>query len=173
MLISLDSYADYGLDPTNKESVRKLAAIESKIRRYTNNPFHVREARVETASREGALCSLSPYFREGDTVEITKSGLNDGLYVVVAGEDGALKLDAELFDVPFNRVTLVRYPLDVIEGALGMYEYDQRMDNKRGIASESLSRHSVTYVQPSGTTSITGYPDDVTAFLKPYRRAWF
>ena len=46
------------------------------------------------------------------------------------------------------------------------------MDVKIGISSETLSRHSVSYAQPS-SDSIGGYPSYLMSFLKPYMKARF
>lgn len=169
MLISPGEYAVYGLDASVG---RDLEAVERKIRKIANNGFHVRSARVKAASEGGALAGASPLWRVGDTVEVVAPDYNAGLYVVesIAG-DGRAVLDRGLLDAPLNRAVLVRYPPDVVKGAIGMLEYDRRMAGKTGVASESLSRRSVTYDKPSGEGARDGYPTEVTAFLRPYKRA--
>lgn len=173
MLVKADDYPKHGLDVGDASVPGRLESIEHKIRACTNNGFQVRRARLEASSSNGTLDATSPHMRPGDTVEVSASGVNDGLYVVTSVGTKYTTLDANLLDVPFNRVTLVRYPPDVVAGAVGMLRYDERMADKRGIASETLSRHSVSYAQPTGDGSIAGYPFDVTAFLKPYMRPWF
>ena len=51
-----------------------------------------------------------------------------------------------------------------------MIGYDIDNEGRDGVASESLSRHSVSYVALGSGNSIAGYPTHVTSFLKPYRR---
>jgi hypothetical protein len=41
------------------------------------------------------------------------------------------------------------------------------------VASETISRHSVTYVDQTGDNTIMGYPVALMGFLKPYRKARF
>lgn len=173
MLVKTDDYPKYGLDQDDASVSGRLESIEHKIRACTNNGFQVRQARLEASSSNGTLDATSPYMGSGDTVEISASGVNDGLYVVSSVGTKYTTLDASLLDAPFNRVTLVRYPPDVVAGAIGMLRYDERMAAKRGISSETLSRRSVSYLQQTGDNSIAGYPLDVTAFLKPYMRPWF
>ncbi|MEG0418554.1 hypothetical protein [Gordonibacter sp.] len=172
MLIPASEYVGYGLNPSDISLPRRLAGIEEKIRRATNNCFIMRTATCTGRSDGGSLEATCPNIKPGDTVEIESiGGLNDGLYVVASSEDGLMSFDRALLDAPANRATLVRYPPDVIEGALGMLDYDKRLAGKAGIASEGLSRHSVSYAQPSGESLYKGYPATVTAFLRPYVRA--
>ncbi len=60
-------------------------------------------------------------------------------------------------------------PLDVQMGIVNMVAWQLAADKKLGVASETLSRHSVTYVQNT-EDSIMGYPKGLMAFCKPYRR---
>lgn len=172
MLVDPKDYAAYGLDPADASLERRLAAVELKLRKIANNGFNVRSARAEAASVGGDLAGRSPLWGAGDTVQVLSPDYNAGLYVVESvGEGGRTVFDRPLIDAPLNRAVLVRYPDDVVEGALGMLEYDRRMGGKSGIASESLSRRSVTYDKPSGDGARDGYPAEVTAFLRPYKRA--
>ena len=61
--------------------LRKLKAVESLIRSYTNNNFQNRLIRFSTASSENELLGVCEYLRVGDTVQISES-INDGLYTV-------------------------------------------------------------------------------------------
>ena len=174
MLIPTEEYARYGLDATDAGLPKRLDAIEHTIRTVTRNRFQVRGARIEAASEGGVLLGAFPLIGVGDTVQLTCSAANDGLYVVRAVGEGIMRFDRELADEPRNRVTLVRYPADVVMGAVGMLEYDLAAPKRNaGIASETLSRRSVTYRAPGAADSFAGYPLEVTAFLRPYMRACF
>lgn len=174
MLLAVSKYEEYGLTADEDVTTRRLEAVESFIRSYTNNNFQVRAARFEAETKNGVLMGTSPHIKKGDTVQITRNDLNRGVYTVKSVEDGKTALTVPLFDDDFNRVTLVRYPADVIEGAVGIIKYeDARPKEKAGIASETLSRHSVSYAQATEGSSIAGYPLEVVGFLKPYMRPWF
>lgn len=71
----------------------------------------------------------------------------------------------------------IKYPSDIKLGVLKLLEYDQSASAKKareGIASETISRHSVSYqASASGTDTIAGYPSALTGFLDPYRKARF
>ena len=178
MLLNPSQYEEYGLDPSDKSLARKLRSVESRIRAHTNNPFQVRAIRVEAASSDGVLLGVHQHMRVGDTVQISASDVNDGLYVIeeIDKDTRTVKLDTELFDSGFNRATLVRYPEDVIDGAVGIIEYEAaRPAKKADVSSESLSRHSVSY-DASGNAQnglFAGYPLRVIGFMKPYMRPWF
>lgn len=143
--------------------------IEDFIRQYTNNNFIVKNVTFNTPSVEGKLTTVSPLFKVGDTVLISNSKYNNGVYVI-NDLDGTL--DKELFDDDNNKVTLVKYPPAIKLGVVKLLQYNAKMDSKVGISSESLSRHSVSYAQPT-SDSIGGYPASTMSFLKPYMKARF
>lgn len=143
--------------------------VEDFIRQYTNNNFIVKNATFNTPSTNGKLETVSPLFKVGDTVLISNSKYNNGVYVI-NDLDGTL--DKELFDDDNNKVTLVKYPPAIKLGVVKLLQYNSKMDSKVGISSESLSRHSVSYAQPS-SDSIGGYPASMMSFLKPYMKARF
>ena len=143
--------------------------IEDFIRQYSNNNFIVKNVTFNTPSMNGKLETVSPLFKVGDTVLISNSKYNNGVYVLTA-IDGTL--DKELFDDENNKVTLVKYPPAIKLGVVKLLQYNAKMDDKVGISSESLSRHSVSYAQPSND-SVGGYPASLMSFLKPYMKARF
>ena len=143
--------------------------IEDFIRQYTNNNFIVKNVTFNTPSVNGKLETVSPLFKVGDTVLISNSKYNNGVYVLTAN-DGTL--NKELFDDDNNKITLVKYPPAIKLGVVKLLQYNAKMDNKVGISSESLSRHSVSYAQPS-SDSVGGYPSSLMSFLKPYMKARF
>ena len=143
--------------------------IEDFIRQYTNNNFTVKNVTFNTPSMDGKLETVSPLFNVGDTVLISNSKYNNGVYVI-NDLDGTL--DKELFDDENNKITLVKYPPAIKLGVVKLLQYNAKMDDKVGISSESLSRHSVSYAQPSND-SVGGYPASLMSFLKPYMKARF
>ena len=65
------------------------------------------------------------------------------------------------------------YPMDVKMGVVNLLKWDLNMRDKVGVASESISRHSVTYVDQTGANTVIGYPVALMGFLKPYKKARF
>ena len=154
---------------TDELITTKLEAIESVIRAYTNNNFQQRSVRFAGRS-EGLNVYGSPqYFTVGDTVQISASGVNDGLYVVTAVNADGLALDKPLMEWPSNLVTKIKYPADVIQCAVDLYKWKQTMGDKVGVKSETLSRHSVTY--EDSATLYMGYPVGILNGLNLYRKA--
>ena len=176
MLIPKERYGDHGLDASDAQLPRKLEAVEHRIRAFTRNRFQVRSARIEARSKGGVLLGASSFFKLEDTVQITCSGINDGLYVVKAIDllQEVMEFDHPLANASTNRATLVRYPPDVVAGAIGILEYEKAAPlSKASVASETISRHAVSYRAVSAADSLAGYPPEVTAFLKPYMKACF
>lgn len=151
----------------------KLKALEQMVRNSTNNHFQVRARRSECMIADGKLYMLHPLFAVGDTVEISESKYNDGVYTVQEIEENTTTLSEVLLDEPHALVTLVRYPADVQQGVIDLIKWDLKNRDKVGIASETISRHSVTYFSMDGDNSIYGYPKALTGFLKGYRKARF
>ena len=109
----------------------------------------------------------------GDTIQITKSDVNDGLYVITSVNEDSIAVSSELFPYPKNLVTKIEYPADVKSGALEMLKWDAQYRSKTGIKSATLSRHSVTYADVDANNSVMGYPVSLLGFLKPYVKARF
>lgn len=152
---------------------RKLAVIESAIRKHTNNNFQNRNIRFIADIKNGVIQGSSPYLKIGDTIEIS-NGINKGLYTVSTVSE-TITTDTELFDSAENQITKIEYPLEVIEGAIDLLDWElvQKGKEKSGIASETISRHSVSYVQRTGDNTINGYPVELFNFCKEYKKARF
>ena len=67
----------------------------------------------------------------------------------------------------------VCYPPDVKLGAINLVRWEFTRRDKTGIASETLSRHSVSYSNDTDNAAGDGYPGSLLGFLKPYMRARF
>lgn len=147
----------------------RLDAIEAVIRAYTNNNFQQRAIRFAGRSENRRIYGTPQYFSVGDTVQISASGVNDGLYVVEMVDAEYLELDKPLLSAPFNLVTRITYPADIVQCAVDLYVWKQTLGDKVGIKSETLSRHSVTY--EDSATLYMGYPVGILNGLDLYRKA--
>ena len=159
---------------TDSKIERKLKAIEQTIRSYTNNNFQDRDCR-RTADIVGSFFTveaLTP-FDVGDTVQISRSELNKGLFTVLSVDDSTFMVEEDVKDESNVLVTKILYPADVIDCAINMLEWDINNRDKVGIQSETLSRHSVTYFNMDGDNSLHGYPKSLLGPLKAYRKARF
>lgn len=72
-----------------------------------------------------------------------------------------------------NAEGVVEYPADIKLGVINLLKWDMDMRDKTGVASESISRHSVTYQTYDSTNTVSGYPASMMGFLMPYRKARF
>ena len=159
---------------TDAKIEMKLKAIEQTIRAYTNNNFQDRGYRVQASVQNGLLVSLAPMpFAVDDTVQISESHLNNGLYTIHGVTDNTATMVDELKDEIAVLVTKVVYPADVIECALNLLEWEKEHRSKVGIQSETLSRHSVSYFNMDGANQTMGYPSSLLGCLKPYRKLRF
>lgn len=153
---------------------RKLKAIEQAIRSHTHNNFQDTDCR-RTADIVGGsfyVEALTP-FEVGDTVQVSESGLNKGLYTVSTVSDSYFTVEEAVKDEKDVLVTKVVYPADVVECVINILEWELNHRDKVGIQSETLSRHSVTYFNMDGDNSIMGYPKSLMGALKPYMKARF
>jgi hypothetical protein len=155
----------------------KLQALELLVRAYTNNNFQIRAFRAVAVAvaEENRLLFNSPVpFKAGDTLQISESDFMPGELVTAASVyDDSVMVNEDLADESGVVVTKVKYPTDIKMGVVNLVKWELDNRDKVGIASESISRHSVTYVDMTGSNTIMGYPASLMGFLKPYRKARF
>lgn len=152
---------------------RKLSAIESTIRAYTYNNFQNRKVRAICTAKGNKLTYVKGnwLFRENDTVQLDDEGLNNGLYVIDEMMADDLTVDNALYPSDEVLVTKVQYPFEIVEGAINLLRWDVfERDKNEGVASESISRHSVSYVNYDASNTINGYPSKLFGFCTPYMR---
>lgn len=152
---------------------KKLNAVELLIRSYTHNNFQNRYVRFCGESSENKVFGHSPFLKIGDTVQITQSSVNDGLYMITEITDSYVTFDSDIFDTHSNLVTKVEYPEDVQQGVIELMTWEVKNRQKVGIKSETLSRHSVSYYDQDANNQVMGYPVALLGFLKPYIKARF
>ena len=175
MIISVDdivSLPEFKGQDTNILQ-QKLNALELLIRKYTNNNFQNRLVRFTGNSLGNRILGCHQFLTVGDTLQISESAVNDGLYVVTEISDDYTRIDKELFTVDHNLCTKVEYPEDIKIGIINLLKYEIDMRDKVGIKSESISRHSVTYYDQDSSNQVMGYPVSLLGFLEPYKKARF
>ena len=175
MIMTVEEFRSYvDTDKTDAVLSAKLAALELLIRKYTNNNFQHRGFRCAADIRGSIFTAeaLQP-FDVGDTIQVTESQLNAGLYTVTAATDATFEVADALHDEDNVLVTKVVYPVDVKMGVANMLEWDLNNRSKVGIQSETISRHSITYFNMDGDNASMVYPNSLTGFLIPYKKARF
>lgn len=156
---------------TDEKIRMKLKAVEQTIRAYTNNNFQDRDYR-RTADIVGGLFiveALTP-FDPDDTVQISESALNKGLFTVASVDDSTFTVEEPVKDERDVLVTKVVYPDDVVACCVDLMEWEVNNRGKVGIKSETLSRHSVTYFDQDASNQVMGYPVALLGCLKAYRK---
>lgn len=158
-----------------KQVQKKLDALELLIRKYTNNNFQNRHIRFSASSLGNRIKGCHSFIRLGDTVQISESNVNDGLYVVteIGDDKDFIRVDKDLFPVDRNLVTKIEYPVDVQQGVIKMLQWEVESMNRIGIKSETLSRHSVTYFDQDKNNQVMGFPVSLLGFLETYKKARF
>lgn len=174
MIISIDE-AKKHITTTIEDSVleTQLQALELLIREYTNNNFQMRNIRFGCPAMAQKLYLSTDMLSVGDTVQVSESMYNNGVYTIADIADGFIVLNKKLYDESAVLVTKVEYPMDVKIGAVNMLKWDVENREKVGIQSETISRHSVTYFNMDGDNSVMGYPKSLLGFLKPHMKARF
>lgn len=159
-------------DKTDQELEEMLQALELSIRAYTNNNFQRSGIRSYGTFEGGYLYCDTSKLKDGDTVQISQSVLNEGLIVVKDMQEDKFPVEGSLdeFEV---LVTKVVYPADVKQGVVNLVKWELKNRPKVGIQSETISRHSVTYFNMDGENSLLGYPKSLLGFLRHYKKARF
>ena len=148
----------------------RVNAVEQSIRAYTNNNFLNKNTVQTMVIDNGEITVANAIFKINDTVQLFHTTLYDGIYTITDDlGNGIYKLNTEISDC-VGTIGLVIYPQDVIAGAVGLIQYDIDNAGREGVASETISRHSVSYVNLGVSNTIMGYPVKLTSFLKPYRK---
>ena len=156
---------------TDEKIKMKLLAVEQTIRAYTNNNFQDSGFRVRADIADSMIMSdsLIP-FSQGDTVQITESRLNKGLFTVATADAQSFTVSDATRDEESVLITKVVYPADVVACAVNLLEWEVNNRDRVGIQSETLSRHSVTYFNMDGNNQVMGYPSSRLGCLKAYRK---
>ena len=175
MIITVEELRQYiSTDEGDQALEARLQALELLIRGYTNNNFQVRGT-GRIADVVGGLFeveALNP-FEVGDTLHISGSEKNDGLYTVKEADDHTFRVNEKTRDEINLFVTLVEYPADVKMGVVELLKYDLENREKAGVQSETISRHSVTYQTQDASNTVHGYPLHLMGFLKRHKKARF
>lgn len=175
MLMTVSELRQYiQTEETDQMLEARLTALEQAIRSYTNNNFQHRGYR-SWADLAGGVLQMNPFqpFRTGDTVQITGSRMNNGLYTVTETSEYTAAISGETVDELEILVTKVVYPMDIKLGVVNLLKWDMEQRDKVGVASETISRHSVTYVDMTAANTVLGYPAALMGFLRPYCKARF
>lgn len=172
MIISIDELKTYNefANKSNDELTIMQDSVEELVRKYTNNNFQNRNIRFVGSSKNGILEQSITYLNVGDTIQISNSTYNNGLYVIKS-IDNTITLDKTLYDDRDFLVTKVEYPASIKMGVINILKWEVSNRKKVGIQSESLSRHSVTYYNQDGNNQVLGYPVSLLGFLQPYVKA--
>jgi hypothetical protein len=173
MIISVEEFKRFVPTAVEEDSVLevRLQALELLIRKYTNNNFQNRFIRYEGMIEEGVIYGNIPKgLAIGDTIQISESGINAGLFTIKSIGDG-IEVNEPVIDESHILVTKVEYPIDVKQTVIDMLKWKLNSGDKVGIQSETISRHSVTYFNNDDSNTTMGYPTTLLQTLKPYRKA--
>lgn len=173
MLLSIDAAKELKHTVTQEE----LDGLEATIRGITNNKFQnikIRYQKFEVKNENELVFSKQPVFlRQGDTIEISQTDVNDGLFVIKSLQDNTIILrDCQLFNGLFKAgfITKIEYPKDIIMGVQKLLQYSNKMGNKVGIKSESVSRMSIQYYDVNAGDNVEGYPSALFSFLNKHKK---
>ena len=177
MIISVDELKKRittNLDDTVLEE--KLQALEVQIRNYTNNRFlKMPYVRIDAEIMGGVFMSdsLIP-FKVGDTVQVSvgNMAIDCGVYTVKEINGTTFTVNEEVDDITNTTVSLVQYKADVRIGVVELLDWKLKNADKVGLSAETISRHSQTFDRASIDKNF-GVPNDLLAFLKPYKNPRF
>lgn len=173
MIISLKEAQKIYKDITQED----LDGIETAIREMTNNPFQNRRIRYSNlhfiSEKSFTVFDEVRGLRKGDTIQISQSTLNHGIYVIKSISENEITVEGEpaFFEGCDKNafITKVEYPADVIAGVRKLLKYDAKMADKIGLKSETVSRMSKTYYDQNSSETVNGYPAALMAFVNKYR----
>lgn len=175
MIISVTELRQYiSTDVEDQALEARLQALELLIRGHTNNNFQAKgTGRIADVVGGTFIMEAMNPFEVGDTIQVSGSEKNDGLYTVKEAGEDTIKVNEKTRDEIDVYVTKVEYPADVKMGAVELMKHDLCRREKVGIASERISRHEVSYHAVDATNTVQGYPQHLMGFLELYMKARF
>lgn len=164
-----------------------IPVVQDFVLKYTNNYFETLTESVYRDTNTISFVSGSPAkindsqnqfvymgFVAGIHVRVQGSKFNDGIYKVDSVEAGSLILssDDELISESVDsnvlvKITIVQFPKGIKLPVAKMIGFHLEKRNARGVQSESLGDHSISY-QSGGS-----YPKSLLDELNQYRQAKF
>jgi len=174
MILSVAQFREFVTTTLSDDELEsRLLAIESTIRSYTNNQFQNRGVRTIGDVFSGKLKMSPDRFFVGDTIQISKSEINSGLYVITELDEIDVTVTPEiLYDELDVLITKIQYPKDIIMGTVNLMKWDIDNREKVGVKSETISRWTTVYYD-FDSNSLLGYPSSLLGFMKPYMKARF
>lgn len=174
MIITVDELKKFiTTDIADEELKTRLSALETAIRKYTNNLFNVRGCTSQAKIKDGKIILESPInLKVGDSIFIYSYSYEDKVVTITDINELKLTINEELrVDEPVS-IGLIQYPNDIKMGVVNLIKWDISNREKVGVKSETISRWSVTYFDLENN-SLLGYPSSLLGFLKPYKRVRF
>lgn len=171
MIIAVEELRRFvSTDIADEELRTRVSALETAIRKYTNNLFHVRGCISQAVIKDGKIILESPInLKVGDSVFLYSYSYENKVITIDDINELTLTVDEELrVDEPVS-VGLIQYPDDIKMGVVNLIKWDISNREKVGVKSETISRWSVTYFDLE-SNSLLGYPASLLGFLKPYKR---
>jgi hypothetical protein len=154
----------------------KLQALEVQVREYTNNRFLKKPyVRINADIQGGVFMSESLIpFKVGDTVQVSvnRDAIDCGVYTVKEITGNTFTVNEDVDDITNTTVSLVQYKADVRIGVVELLDWKLKNADKVGLSAETISRHSQTFDRTSIDKNF-GVPNDLLAFLKPYKNPRF
>ena len=175
MIITVEELRQYiSTDEGDQALEGRLQALELLIRGYTNNNFQVHgTGRIADVVGGTFMVEVPPDYEVGDTVQISGSEKNNGLYTVKEMNGETFRVNERTRDEIDLYVTRIEYPADVKMGVVNLLKWELNFRDKADIASESISRHTINYQALDAENTVHGYPAHLMGFLKPYMKARF
>lgn len=174
MILTVEELRKYiETDQTDEALEMRLLAIEQSIRGYTNNSFTDRHSK-RLADIVGGTFTLDEAadFEPGDTVQV-RGVRNNGLFTIKEATETTFKVNEKTRDEIDAYVAKVVYPYDVMMGTVSLMRWELEAREKSWIQSETISRHTVNYLNLDAWNSEMGYPKSLIGFLAPYMKARF
>lgn len=177
MIISVEELKEHiTTDKTDSVLEGMLQALELKIRSYTNNRFHqFPSVRVKADIKGGVfIFNTLTTFKVGDTVQVTVGdrAIDCGIYTIKESNSTTFTVNEDVPDMAAVDVIKVRYPHDVKMGVVDIMEWKLKNQDKVGLTSETISRHSQTFDRTSINKKF-GVPNDLVGFLNDHIKARF
>lgn len=129
----------------------------SRVMDYCNNHFPDTLEIANSIETDGIIGLFGEDYVVGQYVYIHGSKINDGVYKVISATSSKITVDATLTPEDTDRTIYVigcAIPKSFLDLVAEIEAYETNNSGKDGIASETISRYSVSYVNGGGWNKV-------------------
>ena len=168
MILNVEQYKELKeTNATDEKILFSIKSVQDFIFNYTRNDFMFHDSLKVSEltfieSENKIVGNFWKNIRVGQKLRVDYSYANNNVYTIVEKTDEHIIVAEDVIDeTSICETYIVEFPAGLVNIALNMVDFDLET-RRNGVASESISRHSITF------QDIDAYPRDIITQLTKY-----